>query len=450
MAVPPSSGTAEAAHEGCPHNGAPFCEQVVNHAEAPALGARFAPLLMRAPQGRASAAHAERAAAAITLLIRDYRSLFMAAVGPALIPPRPEGAPASLQRGAPYCGVSGGSGPGSGGNGGCGLAAQMAGRITAQLALHDCENGGGACPMGAAAGYPTGASAALGATSLGGRLAAGAVSQGSSAAALDRGNPTSGTGGNATPRHRTRAEADEIWAAAAAAEAAWAAGDGDEGAEPSAWATESAVREVDSGVREADIDCLLSGSLEAVLFELDDAAFRAAAYPSPSQGFGGAPGGGAALRCAASAPGDDVTNPTPNPSPDPSWPTSPESSAGSGSSSWGAASSASFPPGAFFGISPRTVVPGAAETLTEAGHAIDALGCPGAAGGGVSAAMLASGGTVAPGASSAWIGVGGCEGALEARVSGWQDLGVGSAPKRRLSDEAKVRLFHSQFCLLHV
>jgi len=386
--------------------------QVVNHARADALGARLAPLLLRPPPSppppEQALADGGRAASAVTLLIRDYRSLFLTAAAPPLAPPRPEGAAAlplrpESPRGSP------GRAPIAG------LAAQMAGRLSAQLALRDSGGSGASaseCPAGAPRSPgPRHEGAWDGGACAGGQLArgpaplaTGAVAGGSDAGARGA--------GELTQRGRTRAEADEIWAAAAAAEAARSAGAcggcGGAGAAADPGAADAAAE------AEAEIDSLLSGSLEAVLFEPDDAAFRAAINPNPNPP--------PSATCSAE-PG----------------PGSPESSAGSGSS-WSGALCASFPPGASLIVSPRGVAPGSLEGPEGAAAAAALCGLPSppprlTLRQGITAAMLVCGGARgAPNADAAAAAAA----AAAAQPAAWA---LGSAsPKRRLSDEAKVRL----------
>jgi hypothetical protein len=385
--------------------------QVVNHAPADALGARLAPLLLRPPPPppppAQALANSGRAAGAVTLLIRDYRSLFLTAAAPPLAPPRPEGAAAAAlrpegPRGSP------GRAPIAG------LAALMAGRLSAQLALRD--SGGGSpraseCPVGAprSAGPCDEGAWDEGACS-GGQLARGPAPL---ATATDAGGTGAGGrgAGELTPRSRTRAEADEIWAAAAAAEAARSAGAC--GGCGGAGVTADPEADPDAAEAEAEIDSLLSGSLEAVLFEPDDAAFRAAINPNPNPAR--------SATCSAE-PG----------------PGSPDSSAGSGSS-WSGALCASFPPGASLLVSPRGVAPGSLEPAKGAAAAAAALcGLPSPPPSltlrqGITAAMLVCGGV--SGAPSADMAAAAAA-AAAAQPAAW---GLGSAsPKRRLSDEAKV------------
>ena len=419
--------------------------QVVNHAPAHLLGARFAPLLLRAPGGAGADPEPAQAAAAVTLLIRDYRSLFLAAAAPALAPPRADAAVVPRSAGDRSSGHRHGSYSGGGGGR---AAAQMAANVSAQVALSES---GGRAPLGPCAGgcassagrtwQSSAAAAAAAADAQAGRASRPAAPEGRLAWPGAPGSPD--MAGDATPRHRTRDEADKIWAAAAKAEAAWAAagsaGDAAAGACPGGG---SAAASAGCDVHEGVIDRLLSGSLEAVLFELDDAAFRAAANPNPSPVT--------VLRCIARTTGSPAgacaaTCPSPGARPipvaEPCWPTSPVSSAGS-ASSWG---SASFPPGASCSISPRTVVVGAGDAAEPGGDCAARAAKPGDRG----ALMLCEpreGRTIAvlvPGRTAdGLVWPSSCAGMPECGSAAMPELAPGfpanSAPKRRLSDEAKV------------
>ena len=429
------------------------------------LGACFAPLLLRAPGGAGAHAEPAQAAAAVTLLIRDYRSLFLAAAAPALAPPRADAAAVPRPAGDRSSGTR------YGGGGGGGIAAQMAANVSAQLALSHCGGRAqlGPCARGCAptalsawqrAAAPAAAaavSAQAGRASCSGLALEGGVSRLGAPGSPD-------TAGDTTPRHRTRAEADQIWAAAAEAEAAWAAAGSAGGAAAGIrCGAGSADASAGCDVHEGEIDRLLSGSLEAVLFELDDAAFRAAANPNPVAALrcvARAPGGGGGA-CAASCPSPGAAL---SPVAEPSWPASPESSAGS-ASSWG---SASFPPGAS-SISPRTVVVGAgnaaevcgkcARASCEARTAVPSAGGVAEAGDqdapmlckpreGCTMAVLVPGrtahGLVWP---SSCAGGSGCSGPTMPEAASGVCAG-NSAPKRRLSDEARALLGERQTAAL--